>query len=171
MDRKKNSVLNVSSNFLILLTNTFLSFAVRTVFIKILGEEYLGVNTLFTNILKFFKKAYIVIGLIILCIGILIIPFLGIMLKTNNVPHTTLIYLLFLINTASMYFISYKETLITADQKYYKLGKILFLSNCGIYISQILVLYITHNFILYLLVQFIITLIQRILCNRTITKE
>ena len=141
MDRKKNSVLNVSSNFLILLTNTFLSFAVRTVFIKILGEEYLGVNTLFTNILqvlslaelgistainyalykplahqdykkisailKFFKKAYIVIGLIILCIGILIIPFLGIMLKTNNVPHTTLIYLLFLINTASMYFISY----------------------------------------------------------------
>ena len=32
-----------------------------------------------------------------------------------------------------------KETLITADQKYYKLGKILFLSNCGIYISQILV--------------------------------
>ena len=57
MDRKKNSVLNVSSNFLILLTNTFLSFAVRTVFIKILGEEYLGVNTLFTNILQVLSLA------------------------------------------------------------------------------------------------------------------
>lgn len=205
MNRQKKSILNISSNFLVLLANTILSFAVRTVFIKILGQDYLGVNSLFTNILQvlslaelgistainyslykplaqndykkvaiilnFFKRAYSTIGYIIIAIGICIIPFLGVMLKENTVPNTTLIYLLFLFNTSSMYFISYKDTLIMADQRYYKLGKILFLSNCSIYLLQILILYITKNYIYYLLIQIIITLIQRVLCNRTITKE
>lgn len=122
-------------------------------------------------ILNFFKKAYSMIGCAILCIGICIIPFLKFMLKGNTVPNTTLIYLLFLFNTTSMYFISYKDTLIMADQRYYKLGKILFISNCSIYLLQIVILYLTNSFILYLLVQIFITLTQRILCNRTITRE
>ncbi|WP_285814730.1 polysaccharide biosynthesis C-terminal domain-containing protein [Thomasclavelia cocleata] len=111
------------------------------------------------------------IGCIILCIGICIIPFLKYMLKENSVPNTILIYLLFLFNTVSMYFISYKDTLITADQQYYKLGKILFISNCSIYFLQILILYMTKNFIYYLLIQLFVTLVQRILCNRKISKE
>lgn len=205
MDRQKNSFLNISSNFLILLTNTILSFAVRTIFIKVLGEQYLGVNGLFTNILqvlslaelgigtainyalydplakkdykkvsiimKFYKKVYETIGTIILIAGLGLIPFLNILMKDNSVPNTVLIYLLYLFNTVAMYFISYKETLITADQRYYKLTKIVFTSNVLIYLLQVLVLLIFKNFIIYLLIQLIITFIQRILCNKLITNN
>lgn len=205
MDRQKNSFLNISSNFLILLTNTILSFAVRTIFIKVLGEQYLGVNGLFTNILqvislaelgigtainyalydplakkdykkvsiimKFYKKVYETIGTIILVVGLAIIPFLDLLMKDNNVPNIVLIYLLYLFNTVLMYFISYKETLIIADQRYYKLAKIVFVSNVLIYILQIIVLLIFKSFIIYLLVQLIVTFIQRILCNKLITSN
>ena len=205
MDRQKKSFLNISSNFLILLTNTLLSFAVRTVFIKVLGEQYLGVNGLFTNILqvislaelgigtainyalydplakkdykkvsiimRFYKKVYETIGTIILIAGLAIIPFLDVMMKDNNVPHTVIIYLLYLFNTVAMYFISYKETLIIADQRYYKLTKIIFSSNVLIYISQIVILITFKSFIIYLLAQILITFIQRVLCNRLITND
>lgn len=205
MDRQKKSFLNISSNFLILLSNTILSFVVRTVFIKVLGEQYLGVNGLFTNILQvislaelgigtainyalydplakedykkvsiimnFYKRVYETIGAIILIAGLILIPFLGTLMKDNQVPNTIIIYLLYLFNTVGQYFISYKETLITADQRYYKLTKIIFTSNVLIYVFQILVLLIFKSFIIYLLVQIFITLIQRLLCNKLITNS
>ena len=204
MSRQKNSFLNISTNFLILLTNTILSFVVRTVFIKVLGEQYLGVSGLFSNILQvlslaelgigtainyalydplargdykkvsiilsLFKKIYKIVGIIIACGGVILIPFLPYLMKDNNVSNTLLIYVLYLFNTVSMYFISYKDTLITADQKYYKLAKIIFISNVSIYISQIIILIVFRNFILYLLAQIMITLIQRVLSNLLITK-
>ena len=133
MSRQKNSFLNISTNFLILLTNTILSFVVRTVFIKVLGEQYLGVSGLFSNILQvlslaelgigtainyalydplargdykkvsiilgLFKKIYKIVGIIIACGGVILIPFLPYLMKDNNVSNTLLIYVLYLFNT------------------------------------------------------------------------
>lgn len=205
MSRQKNSFLNMSANFLILLTNTFLSFAVRTVFIRVLGEQYLGVTSLFSNILQvlsiaelgvgtainyalydplarkdytkvsvilgLFKKIYKIVGMIIAAVGLILVPFLPTLMKGNTVPNTLIIYLLYLFNTVSMYFISYKDTLITADQKYYKLARIVFLSNVTIYVSQILVLVLFKSFVLYFGIQIVVTLVQRILCNILITNN
>ena len=49
--RTKNSVNNFKFGALTQVLNTLINFAVRTVFIKMLGAEYLGVNGLFSNIL------------------------------------------------------------------------------------------------------------------------
>ena len=51
-ERMKNSFFNSISNVLILFSNTIFSFIVRTFFIKILGEQCLGLDGLFTNILS-----------------------------------------------------------------------------------------------------------------------
>lgn len=50
--RTVNSKLNVYSNIFLLVVVSILTFVVRTLFVKILGGEYLGLNGLFTNILS-----------------------------------------------------------------------------------------------------------------------
>jgi len=204
--RTKNSMFNVGTGFFNTIAKTIITFITRTVFIKILGEIYLGLNGLLTNILSmlsiaelgigtaisfslykpladknhnkinklmtFYRKAYSAIGVVILICGIILIPFLKFILAENaNVEDIYLIYFIYLINTVSTYFISYKEVLIIADQKNYKLTKINFLFDIILNFLQIIALIVLKNFIIYLIVQMIIEIIRRIFINKFISKE
>ena len=60
--RTKNSILNISTGAIVQIINKLMAFAVRTVFIKMLNSEYLGVNGLFTNILSILSFAELGIG-------------------------------------------------------------------------------------------------------------
>ena len=145
--RTKNSAINASVATISKVIYTIISFVCRTVFIKTLGTEYLGVNGLFTNILTilsfaelgignaiifklykpiaednqervktllhFYKRAYAAIGTFMLVAGILLIPFLGSIVKdTPNITESiTIIYILFLLNTSISYFFTYKKSI------------------------------------------------------------
>ena len=54
--RTANSILNVSSGFIVQIINKLFAFFVRTAFIWTLNEDYLGANGLFTNIISLFRK-------------------------------------------------------------------------------------------------------------------
>lgn len=205
-DRTKKSFLNIGSNFLIMITKTILTFVTRTVFIHYLGEEALGLNGLFTNVLSmlslaelgvstainfslyeplaqkdkkkiselmsFYRKAYTIIGIVVGVVGIILIPFLKYIINDiANIDNVYLIYILYLINTVSTYFIAYKETLINADQKGYKLAGIQFIGLVALNVFQIIFLLLTKNFIVYLIIQFITLFIQRVVTNIYITKN
>ena len=60
--RIKNSILNIGTNIIFQFFNTIVSFILRTVFIKMLSAEYLGINGLFTNILSVLSLAELGIG-------------------------------------------------------------------------------------------------------------
>ncbi len=60
--RTKNTLRNVGTGLIVQLINKMMAFVVRTVFIKILNSEYLGVNGLFTNILTMLSFAELGIG-------------------------------------------------------------------------------------------------------------
>ena len=204
--RTKKSLLNIGSNFFIMLSKSILAFILRTIFIKILGEDYLGVNGLLTNVLSmlslaelgvsaainfslykplaendneristlmsFYRKAYSIIGAVVFVLGIVLMFFLKYIIKDyESIQNLNIIYLLYLLNTVSTYFISYKETLITADQKNYKLTKINFISILVLYLLQIILLVVTRNYIVYLVTQYLVTLIQRVATNIYISKE
>ncbi|MBQ3475202.1 MAG: oligosaccharide flippase family protein [Bacilli bacterium] len=203
--RVKNSFLNVSSNFIIIFLKIILAFVVRTVFINKLGEEYLGIDGLFINILNmisltelgigtainyllykplankdykkvstimsFFKRTYFIIGLIVSAIGIIIMFFIPSIVGNISIDvNLYLIFALYLINTVFIYFISYKDTLILADQKNYKLTGIYVSINILTSIFQIVVLFLYRSFILYLVVQLVLNFIQRIIINKYIGK-
>lgn len=51
-ERTKNSIYNGASNLIINITSAILSFVVRTIFIRKLGEQCLGLDGLFTNIIS-----------------------------------------------------------------------------------------------------------------------
>ncbi len=72
-------------------------------------------------LMQLYKKAYRVIGLVVLGIGLALIPALPVLIK-ERVEHINLyfMYVLYLLNSVASYlFFSYKSTLITADQKSY----------------------------------------------------
>lgn len=60
--RAKNSVLNMATSVAIRVSTLILSFVSRTVFIYILGAEYLGLNGLFSNILSFLALSELGLG-------------------------------------------------------------------------------------------------------------
>ena len=192
-----NSITAVLSKILIFL----IQFICRTIFIKVLSTEYLGVNGLFTNILtmlsfaelgvgnaiifklykpiadndeekiktymKFYKKIYILIGIVVLVVGLLIIPFLDYIIKDapDIKESITLIYILFLLNSSISYFFTYKKSIIIAHQKEYVTTIINFLVVLVQNIVQIIILLLTKNYILYLLIQIGSTLMDNIIAS------
>lgn len=63
--RTKNAILNSSFTFIGKLLTLALSFVVRTVFIRVLTKEYLGLNGLFSNIITMLSLADLGIGIAI----------------------------------------------------------------------------------------------------------
>lgn len=125
-----------------------------------------------SSLMSFYKKAYRIIGCIVVLLGIILIPFLHFFIKNiESISNVYLIYILYLINTASTYFITYKETLINADQNKYKLAIIDTVSVILLNLLQIIFLIVTKNFIIYLIVQFVVLFLQRVITNRYITKK
>ena len=60
--RTKNTIQNVKTGAIVQIVNKIMAFVVRTVFIKMLNTEYLGVNGLFTNVLTILSFAELGIG-------------------------------------------------------------------------------------------------------------
>lgn len=60
--RTKNSINNIKTGAIVQIINKLMVFAVRTVFIKMLNTDYLGVNGLFTNVLAILSFAELGIG-------------------------------------------------------------------------------------------------------------
>lgn len=204
MARIKNSISNIMSSYFVFFIKTILTFIVRSVLIERIAQTYIGLNSLFTNILSilsiaelgltnvigfslykplkekdnnkiselmyFYKKTYSKIGIIIFMLGILLVPILPFIVK-KKIVDMYLIYIMFLINTCSLYFISYKDILISADQKAYKLTLINTLFTIFIGVGELFILYFTSNFIGYLLIQFMLNILQRIVTNRFVSNE
>lgn len=185
--------------------NILITFISRTFFIKLLGNEYLGINGLFSNILtllslaelgvgasityclykplanreinkikslmNFYKKAYMTIGIIIIALGILIMPFIEYFIsEVPSIDNLQFIFLLFVINTASSYLFSYKKAIISADQNNYIVSIYQYTAFLIQNIGQIIILYITRNFILYLIMQILVTVLHNIFISKKADK-
>lgn len=60
--RGKNSILNIISNLFVIILQIALVFVVRFIFVKVLNEQYLGIQGLFTNIISMLSLAELGIG-------------------------------------------------------------------------------------------------------------
>lgn len=122
----------------------------------------------------FYKKAYRVIAGIVAVIGIILIPFLKYFIKNPGdygIQELTVYYLIFLFNTVSTYFVSYKYSLVNAEQKNYIQTNVLTLTKFATMILQLIVLLLTSNFLLYLLTAAAVELIQKIYVNHYLNER
>ena len=182
--RSQNSIRNTVYGITTQVLTVLISFITRTVFIKYLSVEYLGVNGLFTNILTvlslaelgfggamvysmyqplaikdykvlkalmhFYSKIYKVIGLSVCILGLLLVPFLNLLIKdTPNISNLTIIYIFFLLNTVASYFFAYKRSILQADQKQYIISKNHLIFNVLKSVAQIIILILFENYLLF----------------------
>lgn len=133
----------------------------------IANEEHSRIRAL----MDFYGRAYRKIGFIILVAGVCCTPLVPYIAKSEEViPDLKLIYLLFVISSATSYFFIYKSAFLVANQKEYIYTIIRIVFNFIQIVVQLVVLYITKSFIYYLIAQISIDVLKNIfvswVCNR-----
>ncbi|WP_051865675.1 lipopolysaccharide biosynthesis protein [Metabacillus indicus] len=111
-----------------------------------------GDNKKICALMNFYRKIYRVIGLIVLAIGIILIPFIPVFIK-GTVPsdiNVYIIYGLYLFNSVLTYWLfSYKICLLAAYQRNDILHKVSIVTNLAMYGLQIIFLCSFKNFYLF----------------------
>lgn len=195
--RTQKSVRNTIYSFLQKATDIFLSFLLRTVFIHALGVSYLGVSSLFTNILtvlslmelgvggsivfalygplanknfgkvsalmQLYKQVYRVVGIAVAIVGVGLTPFLDKIINLpENIEGIYIIYWLYVANTAASYFLTYRRSLLIADQRSDINAKNQIVFRLIRFILLTVILLISHNFILYIITDILNTIASNI---------
>lgn len=131
-------------------------------------KDYKSVSAL----MSVYRKAYVIIGNIVLISGIVLFFSLDFFIAPSQQPKgTTFAYFAFLFNTVIGYFLSYKTTLISSDNQAFRLVPINIVMNVMQTVAQIIVLILFKNYTLYLSVQIVCSVIIMLLQNRYITKK
>lgn len=113
-----------------------------------------------------FKKLYIMIGIAIFIFGAILSLFLPYMIKEYAINSELYwIYFIFVFNSASGYFFSYKRTLLYVDQRNYVINLVNFVLNTLRVFLQIGVIVFTKNFIFYLLIETVLNIIGNVLIS------
>lgn len=129
-------------------------------------------NDKISSLMQFYKKAYHIIAIIVLLLGLVLLPVLPYLIKdTADIENLNIIYIIFLLNMVIGYLFSYKRTLITSDQKKYKIVPHIMTFDIITSISQIFVLLIFKKYIIYLLIQSVCTILENIVINKYIDKQ
>ncbi len=155
MTRTRNAVRNVIFGGLLKGYQILIPFVMRTLLIRYLGMEYLGLNSLFTSILQIlnlaelgvgsalgysmyapiaegktdeicallllYRRYYRCIGLVILLLGMVLLPFLPSLVRTDSIPPDVNLYVLYLLHLGacvlSYWLFAYKNSLLAAHQR------------------------------------------------------
>lgn len=182
----KNTVYNIFS----MIITAVATFIVRTVFVKYLGEEILGVNativdtvTLLTMsemgiqtaiiykmykpiidgdierqcvLFNLYKKAYRIVALIILAFGLVLLPFIPYIIKTEIAIQTVYTaYILQLLLVVITYLVSYYKIVLLSHQKQYIYTRFEVVVNVISSILKYISIVIFHSYMLYLLTGYI----------------
>lgn len=198
-----NSSFAVISQFIILI----FAFITRTVFINVLGSEYLGFDTLFTNVLsilsivdlglgaaltyslfkpirngeiekvaaiiQYFKKMFCWLGLLMFALSIIIVPFIGELVKgsANSIPYMQKVFLFYAVLTFSSYMFMDVRTVYYAYQQNYKVLMFDFLTKIVTKTLQVIILLNHPSYLWYLGIEIIITVFFNIQLMRKAHKD
>lgn len=115
-------------------------------------------------LMNLYKIYYRVIGMIILGLGIIIVPFIP-KLISGHIPIDINIYILYLLNLGttvlSYWLFAYKNSILQAHQRTDMISKVMLFTDTIKYVLQIGVLFIFHNYYYYI----IVILITQIMTN------
>lgn len=206
--RTTNSLYNFMSGISGEVLSMLMQFICRTVFIKVLGESYLGISSLFANllsmlslaefgvgnailyklydpvekedhkrvamILRFSKRTYQIIGMVVAALGVIMMPFLPVFVKEYDKlaelhVNAVLIFSLYLLQSVSSYFfLAYKTAVLQANQKVYIINMTVTIGSVISRIIQIILLVVLKKagvpyhiiFFIYVFIQLLTVIIQ-----------
>ena len=124
-------------------------------------------------LVQFYGKCYRVIGSLIFIVGLALMPFLDKLIPTHPAINENiyLIYAIYLFNSASSYFFSYRSSLIAAAQQNYIVVGLNYVITILQSIIQILWLIYTREYLGYLIIASIGTLLFNIIISQIAVKK
>jgi O-antigen/teichoic acid export membrane protein len=115
------------------------------------------------SLMRLYKIAYRIIAVCVCVMGLVLFPFLKYLVNTDiSMMEIQIYYWIFLFNTVSSYFVTYKTSYVSAIQKDYIVTNINTIGQIVIYISQIVGIFIFKNYLTYLLIQALIGVVQKV---------
>lgn len=118
-------------------------------------------------LMTLYKKIYRYIALIVFVIGMLLIPFLRFFIKENYpTPFLAKIFVPLVLSASVSYLMSYKKTLLIADQKGYVLTIVRTIYLIALHTTQIVILLLTHSFVAYLLAKVVLDFLDSYICYK-----
>ena len=124
------------------------------------------------RLMNLYKWMYRAVAVSVLLFGLILLPFLPYLIKGGEgITHIRLIYMMYVLNSASSYLLNYKNSIYQAQQKSYIWSGYAMACDSIRTVLQIAALVLTHNFILYLLLQFVMQFIPNILISRRVDRE
>ena len=126
-----------------------------------------------SQIMRLYKRVYQIVGSVVLILGLLIVPFLDVIIKNKpDINGLTFYYLLFLFNSViSYWFFAYRSSVLQADQRAFVTSNYSTIFNIIKTILQIVLLLIFKNFTIYLMTQIMCTIAQNILIAIRVKKD
>lgn len=124
-------------------------------------------------LLSLYKKAYLIIGIVIITLGLAIIPFFPLLIKGDSPSSVNIrvIYVIQLINTSISYFLfGYKQSLLVAYQREDINSLINLFSQSTLQLTQIILLLKTKNYYTFVVCMPVFTILNN-LCIGFFTKR
>lgn len=123
-----------------------------------------------SQLMSLYKKAYNCIAIVTFVIGLCICPFVRYIVKDVDFPdfYIMIVFMMFVIRTSSSYLFSYKTSLLSADQKQYKVSLINVFVNLLFTILIIASFYLCKNYFLYLSLLIVQSLTQNLIISRLV---
>ena len=124
------------------------------------------------RLMNLYKWMYRAVAASVLLFGLVLLPFLPYLIKGGEgIEHITLIYMIYVLGSASSYLLNYKSSIYQAYQKGYIRAGWNMVCEFIKTVLQIAILLLTGNFILYLVVQQAVQFLPNIMVSRRVDKE
>ena len=124
------------------------------------------------SLMKFYKLSYRCIAVIILFIGICLLPFLNKIVGQVEIPENIyIIYLMFLVDVIFSYLLTYKRSLLYANQDNYIINIVHIVYLIVMNTLQLTLLILTKNYYIYLLIKIIMRLLENIVLTIIANKK
>lgn len=122
-------------------------------------------------VMRFYRTGYRLVALGILVFGSLLIPFLPMITGGGVSVNITVVYMLFIANAVSSYLLSYKRSLLYADQKNYIINTIHLVALVVLNALQAWVLIATQNYYLYLVLKVVFTVLENLIISHVVDRR
>lgn len=119
-------------------------------------------------IMLLYKKLYRMVGITILTLGVVLIPFLNLFINVDDIGQIQdlrVYFLLYVVDAGISYFLSYKRNIIICNQEYYIINGTNFLKVLLTNVFQVIILIFTQNYFVYLLIKLVFTFGENVLIS------
>lgn len=139
---------SVISNIIALLSVTELGVSTAVVF-HLYGYLATKDEEKIAALMNLYRKAYGIFAAVITLLGLCMMPFVHLFLKENNfsLEYIRWVYLLWLVRTVASYLLSYKRSVLIADQQEYIVTIGVLIANTLNYLAIIIIVELWQNYI------------------------